>query len=109
MNWLTGRRLPRWAGVAVPVAAFPAVHALLPWALSVLGTRHGWAGGRPGIPNFVGLIPAAAGFYIAFLCSREHFLAAREAFRNALRLDPEDAASARRIELCDRLLCSTRP
>src|SRR6266446_2967451 len=33
-------------------------------------------GGRPGISNFVGLIPVAAGFYIYFLCSREHFLAA---------------------------------
>jgi protein-S-isoprenylcysteine O-methyltransferase Ste14 len=78
MNWLTGRRLPRWTGVAVPIVAFPAVHAVLPWALSLLGARHGWAGGRPGISNLVGLIPVAAGFYIFFLCSREHFIAAPE-------------------------------
>ena len=78
MKWLTGRRMPRWTGVAVPIVAFPAVHALLPWALSLLAARHGWAGGRPGISNLVGLIPVAAGFYIFFLCSREHFIAAPE-------------------------------
>jgi protein-S-isoprenylcysteine O-methyltransferase Ste14 len=78
MNWLTGRRLPRWTGVVVPIVAFPAVHAVLPWALSLPGARHGWAGGRPGISNLVGLIAVAAGFYIFFLCSREHFIAAPE-------------------------------
>ena len=76
MNWLTGRRLPRWTGVAIPIVALPAVLALIPWALSLLGARHGWAGGRPGIANFVGLIPVAAGFYILFLCNREHCIAA---------------------------------
>jgi hypothetical protein len=64
MNWLTGRRLPRWTGVVVPTVAFPAVYAVLPWALSLLGARHGWAGGRPGIANLVGLIPVAVGFCI---------------------------------------------
>lgn len=76
MNWLTFRHLPRWTGVAVPLLAFPAVHALIPWVLSLLGARHAWVGERPGILNLLGLIPAATGFYIFFLCSREHWRAA---------------------------------
>jgi uncharacterized protein len=76
MNWLTVRRLPCCISVTVPIVAFAAVHALLPWALSLLGARHGWARGRPDVLNVVGLIPIAVGFYIVFLCSREHFTAA---------------------------------
>lgn len=68
--------MPRWTGIAFPVVAFPAVYALGPWGLSLLGARHGWVAGRPAIPNLMGLIPVAAGFYISFLCSREHFRAA---------------------------------
>ncbi len=76
MNWLTLRHVPRWAGVVLPLVAFPAVHAVIPWALSLFAARHGWAGGRPGMLNFLGLIPVATGFYIFFLCSREHWMAA---------------------------------
>jgi hypothetical protein len=68
--------MPRRTGVAVPIVALPTVLALIPWALSLLGTRHGWTDGGPGVINFVGLIPVAAGFCLLFLCSREHFLAA---------------------------------
>jgi protein-S-isoprenylcysteine O-methyltransferase Ste14 len=69
VKWLTGRRLPRWTGVAVPVVA-------LPWVLSSLSVRHGWVAERPGLLNLIGLIPVTAGFLIYFLCMREHFLAA---------------------------------
>ena len=68
--------MPRWTGVAVPMVVFPAVHALLPWTLSLLALRHGWVGERPNLINLLGLIPVAAGFYIYFLCMREHFVAA---------------------------------
>jgi protein-S-isoprenylcysteine O-methyltransferase Ste14 len=76
MKWLTGRRLPRWTGVAVPVVVFPAVCALLPWALSLLAIRHGWVAERPRILNLMGLIPVTVGFCIYLLCMREHFMAA---------------------------------
>lgn len=78
MNWFTRRRLLRWAGIALHVVGFPAFHALIPWALSLLGTRHGWAAGRPALANFVGLIPVTVGFFIWFLCSHEHLLASQD-------------------------------
>jgi hypothetical protein len=68
--------LPRWTGIAIPLVGFPAVHGLAPWALSLLTARHGWVGGRPGISNLVGLFPVATGFYVFFLCTREHYIAA---------------------------------
>lgn len=37
------------------------VHSLVPWAISFLGPRHGWSGGRPATWNLLGLIPVAAG------------------------------------------------
>jgi protein-S-isoprenylcysteine O-methyltransferase Ste14 len=69
-------RLSRWTGIGLQLVSFPVVVGLAPWALSVLGARHGWIGGEPGIVNLVGLIPVAAGFYTFLLCTREHFLAA---------------------------------
>ena len=107
MNWFTGR-LPRRTGVAVPIVAFPAVHALIPWALSLLGTRHGWAGGRPGISNFVGLIPVAAGFCISFLCSREHFLAAPDGWLpNELRITRRRLICLRKVPIATVAIRST--
>jgi protein-S-isoprenylcysteine O-methyltransferase Ste14 len=76
MNWYTGRHVPLWLGIASHLVGFPAVHGLLPWALSLLGARHGWASGLPGAWNVVGLIPVVAGFYIEYLCMHEHFAAA---------------------------------
>ncbi|HXJ40092.1 MAG TPA: isoprenylcysteine carboxylmethyltransferase family protein [Bryobacteraceae bacterium] len=78
MKWYTGRHLSRWTGIAIQMVLFPAIHGLVPWALSLPGARHGWVGGRPGVANLVGLIPVAAGFYTYVLCTREHFLAAPE-------------------------------
>jgi len=76
MKWLFGRRISRWTGIGVQIVMFPAVHIGVPWALSLLDSRHGWFGGRPSLLNVVGLIPIAAGFYIFFLCTREHYRAA---------------------------------
>ena len=76
MTLWTGRHLSRWAGIALQLVMFPAVHTVAPWALSLLATRHGWVGDKPGIANLLGLFPVAAGFYAFLLCTREHFLAA---------------------------------
>jgi protein-S-isoprenylcysteine O-methyltransferase Ste14 len=76
MNWYAGRHVPLWLGIASHLIGFPAVHGLLPWALSLLGARHGWVSGLPGAWNFVGLVPVVAGFYVEYLCMREHFAAA---------------------------------
>jgi protein-S-isoprenylcysteine O-methyltransferase Ste14 len=76
MTGLNGRRFPRWSGIASQIVGFPVAHALVPWALSLLRTRHGWVGGRPGVVNLAGLIPVAAGFYTFVWSSREHWKAA---------------------------------
>jgi protein-S-isoprenylcysteine O-methyltransferase Ste14 len=75
-NPSAGRRVPRWWGIISHLLAFPAVHGVIPWALSLLSARHGWVSGRPGVWNLLGLIPVAAGFYVVFLCMREHVAAA---------------------------------
>ena len=81
MKWLIGRTMPRWFGIAAHALASPLVLAGVPWALSLLGTRHGWLAGWPGVWNLLGLIPVAAGFGINTLCLREHFKAAPDGWR----------------------------
>jgi protein-S-isoprenylcysteine O-methyltransferase Ste14 len=76
MNWYAGRHLSRRWGIVAHLVADPTVHGVLPWALSLLSTRHGWTSGLPGLWNLPGLIPVAAGFYGEFLCMREHVAAA---------------------------------
>ena len=46
---------------AVWLVAVPAVHAGIPWALSHLGPRYGWADGEPAGWNLLGYAPVAAG------------------------------------------------
>jgi protein-S-isoprenylcysteine O-methyltransferase Ste14 len=57
--------IPRWLALALAPAVWvvgvPAVHAGLPWALSQLGPRYGWADGGPSGWNLLGYIPVAAG------------------------------------------------
>lgn len=57
--------IPRWLALALAPAVWvlgvPAVHAGVPWALSHLAPRHGWADGAPGGWNLLGYVPVAAG------------------------------------------------
>ncbi|HEV3262811.1 MAG TPA: isoprenylcysteine carboxylmethyltransferase family protein [Gemmataceae bacterium] len=56
--------IPRWLAVALsPLVwvAIPAVHAGLPWALSHLGPRYGWADGGPSDWNLLGYALVAVG------------------------------------------------
>ena len=57
--------LPRWMALTVAstlwVVAIPLVHAVVPWGLSSLGPRRGWAQGQPGIWNMCGLVPVLVG------------------------------------------------
>lgn len=76
MNGYSGRLVPRKWGILLYLLGFPAVHGLMPWALSLLGTRHGWSSGWPGAWNLLGLIPVMAGFCVEILCMREHVAAA---------------------------------
>jgi protein-S-isoprenylcysteine O-methyltransferase Ste14 len=51
------RRIPRWLAFAL----FTIVWGLMPWLLSLLTPRYGWAAGRPGPWNLLGLIPLIIG------------------------------------------------
>ena len=60
--------IPRWvamaAGPLVFLVAIPLVHGVLPWAISLVGHRYGWADGRPALWNFLGLFPVLAGVIV---------------------------------------------
>lgn len=57
--------IPRWLAIAlapiVGLVVIPAVHAGIPWALSHVGPRHGWADGKPASWNLFGYAPIAVG------------------------------------------------
>ncbi len=45
------------------------VHVVLPWAISLIAPRYGWADGRPGVWNVLGLIPVAVGLAMIARCT----------------------------------------
>jgi protein-S-isoprenylcysteine O-methyltransferase Ste14 len=57
--------IPQWAGFIIAfvvwVVGIPLAHGVIPWAISLLTPRYGWMEGRPGIWNWLGLIPVIAG------------------------------------------------
>ena len=57
--------ISRWLALALAPAVWavvvPAVHAGIPWALSHLGPRYGWADGEPAGWNLLGFVPVAVG------------------------------------------------
>ncbi|MFL5244890.1 MAG: methyltransferase family protein [Gemmataceae bacterium] len=55
------RRLVLALAPVVWLVAVPAAHAGIPWALSHLGTRYGWADGEPAGWNLLGYVPVAVG------------------------------------------------
>ena len=57
--------IPRWLVITLVPIIWPvgvsAVHAGIPWALSRLGPRYGWADGEPAGWNLLGFVPVAVG------------------------------------------------
>jgi protein-S-isoprenylcysteine O-methyltransferase Ste14 len=68
-------------GVGMPLA-----HGVLPWAVSLLGRRHGWTPG-PGTWNLLGLIPLAVGIACLLWVMLSHF--ARTPARVELEWTPQ--------------------
>ncbi len=69
------RDLAMRLGLLVWLVAIPLVHGGLPWALSLLGPRYGWAEGRPGLLNLPSLALVAAGFTclgLVFITANRH-------------------------------------
>ena len=72
--------LPHWTALILTPLVFLLGHVAVPQELSLLSTRHGWALGRPGWLNLLGLIPIGAGFAGLVWCLRLHFVGARGSF-----------------------------
>jgi len=57
--------IPRWLAITLaPIVLLigaPAVHAGIPWLLSHLGPRFGWADGSPSVWNLIGVVSLAVG------------------------------------------------
>jgi len=68
--------IPRWPAPILLIGGTFAVHVALPWAISLVAPRHGWAKGRPGLWNLIGLIPVAAGLGMIAWGGCLHFVAA---------------------------------
>jgi len=54
-------RFPRWLFVVTWTAGIVLAHAVAPWALALLGDRHGWSASRPAAVNLGGLVLVAVG------------------------------------------------
>jgi len=63
------KRIPRWLAYVL----FAIIWGVLPWAVSLLSPRYGWAAGRPGFWNLLGLIPLLAGIAGSFWALALHF------------------------------------
>ena len=72
--------LPRWLALIVTPVVLLLAHVVLPQQLSLLSARHGWADGRPGWLNLLGVIPIAAGAAFLVWSFRLHFAAVRDSF-----------------------------
>jgi protein-S-isoprenylcysteine O-methyltransferase Ste14 len=72
--------LPPWVARILTPVAFLLAHVAVPRELSLLSARHGWARGRPGRLNLLGLIPVGIGAAGLAWCARLHFGASRGSF-----------------------------
>jgi Phospholipid methyltransferase len=72
--------LPRWMALILTPVVFLLGHVAIPQELSLLSTRLGWAHGRPGGRNLLGLILIGIGAAGVFWCARLHFVASGGSF-----------------------------
>lgn len=68
-------RLPRWMVLILAPVLILLVHVGLPWAISLLSTRHGWAHRRPGRWNLLALLLVGAGTSCIIWCESLHLVA----------------------------------
>jgi protein-S-isoprenylcysteine O-methyltransferase Ste14 len=74
--------IPRWLALALAplvwLVAVPAVHLGVPWALSHLGPRYGWADGAPAVGNLVGVAVIGVGAGLLVWCMLHGFSRCRD-------------------------------
>ena len=66
--------LPRWMALILTPVVFLLGHVAVPQELSLLSARHGWAHGRSGWLNLLGLILIGGGWAGLVWCLRLHFV-----------------------------------
>jgi protein-S-isoprenylcysteine O-methyltransferase Ste14 len=82
-------RVPRWLAAPAAILIYGAVDVGAPVALSTIGHRHGWDGGRPHPLNLLGVAGVVGGAILVVLAARSHGTAARELDWKVLKLDPD--------------------
>jgi protein-S-isoprenylcysteine O-methyltransferase Ste14 len=75
-----GFRLPHWLTPIFMTVLFLLAHVIAPWGLSMLSTRYGWSGRRPGVWNLLALIPVIAGISGAVWMMVLHFRSTPSSF-----------------------------
>ena len=71
---------PSWTALIVTPVIILLAHVVTPQELSKHSARHGWAHGKPGWLNLLGLLPVGAGFAGLVWSLRLHFVGARGSF-----------------------------
>ena len=76
------RGIPRWAALTlaplIGVVGIPLGHGVAPWAISLLGARHGWQHGSPSYWNSVGLLSVTGGAVVLVWLMLVGFAEARQ-------------------------------
>ncbi len=67
------RRLALVLSPLVYLVAIPLAHGVLPWAISLLGPRYGWAHGRASVWNLLGVLPVASGVVVLIWLTAEGY------------------------------------
>jgi protein-S-isoprenylcysteine O-methyltransferase Ste14 len=73
--------MPRTLALVLWPVEMTVVFGVVPVALSALGDRHGWSGGRPGAANVIGVVPLALGAALIAWVLAGHYRAAPEGWQ----------------------------
>lgn len=73
-------RIPHWLVPIILAIAFLLGHIVAPWGLSLLSTRYGWIGGRPGPWNLLALALVIPGLAFTLWMVTVHFRASPDTF-----------------------------
>jgi protein-S-isoprenylcysteine O-methyltransferase Ste14 len=76
--------LPAWWIAISGTIRLVLFYAVLPWVFSLVGTRHGWSTGTPGLPNLLGLAISGGGVFLLLWCTSLHI-------RSYSNLSPTDS------------------
>jgi protein-S-isoprenylcysteine O-methyltransferase Ste14 len=66
-------RLTRVQAIVSSVAAWLVIFVMIPWAIARRGRRLGWAAGRPGLLNRLGVVPVGIGASGLAWCVAAHY------------------------------------